>query len=394
MKIKVKNIKEVFEIIFQIFSFNLISEFTFRNILFFLFDDLKKKKFTTREQIEFSTTVEIENIKFLNSMFFFLTFQSNKNKGKKIFPKKNISEEDFLKIASYVIIEIYESLGEKYTFKTQPPKGKHSIRNITENLKKKIKISVISKILNENHYPPLTSIEAYKNQKIKSKKNKNGFDIYLYKDNDIISKLPLNYFKIGYTLKELRSLEDITVPIRFYIQKKYHEKLKKRFSGKDENFSNSLFSLLSYYNVINYYVSDEDENFIFDWEIKEKKIIEDIKNSDLLLSTPISAPVNKSFYSLFPYVEKEFGSLGSFHDAKLENEKTYTLELYPNLYVCEKISEFIYKKLEKQKLTFIIIIYSLTALNLEEIDPSVHFEKNLMRKDKSNKNYIYIISNM
>jgi hypothetical protein len=308
---KEPSIKNVIDLIYSIYSFKLINEYFFNYIVRSVLDTINKK-LTNKEIIKYKSVLEINvEIFFLEYLYWSISQSNNKqNRGNLFFQKKINNILEISNLIDKFIFSIYESVNLKSTDK--------KIEKIRNNILDKISLKKIIPFLEKNHLPPLTSKNSFENHKIKEKKSINlindekGYEYYLYRENDIISKIPITYLTTGFQMKRLRYENYISVNLRYFINPKYIKLLKKRYNKKT-NFNNAVFYLLSYYHLNGLL---EDTGYINDNipKIKNNKLNNLYKKSIELIGTPLTVSPDKKYFGLFPDIEQHFGSLGSFFD--------------------------------------------------------------------------------
>lgn len=308
---KEPSIKNVIDLIYSIYSFKLINEYFFNYIVMSVLDTINKK-LTNKEIIKYKSVLDINvEIFFLEYLYWSISQSNNKqNRGNLFFQKKINNILEISNIIDKFIFSIYKSVNLKSTDK--------KIEKIRNNILDKISLKKIIPFLEKNHLPPLTSKNSFKNHKIKEKKTINlindekGYEYYLYRENDIISKIPISYLTTGFQMKRLRRENYISVNLRYFINPKYIKLLKKRYNKKT-NFNNAMFYLLSYYHLNGLL---EDTGYINDNipKIKNNKLNNLYKKSIELIGTPLTVSPDKKYFGLFPDIEQHFGSLGSFFD--------------------------------------------------------------------------------
>lgn len=307
--------KNIIDVLYSIFSFNIINTYFFSYIIITIYDtiNIKNKKLSSSAKQNLSSSNIInEFVFFLENIYWNILETSThaENKNNLFLQKKVYNIEALSNIINQIIFSTYKSINLKIT--------NMEVNNITKKILGKMSLEKILPFLERNHLPPLASKDAFKTHKITSKETvdmETGNPIinyYLYRTNDIISKLPINYFATGFTMA--RSLEDqyVNINLRQSLTINNANILKKRYTHKTD-FNNSVFYLLSYYKTIGFLKDDGDVIFNIP-NIKNTKI-NNLYNQSLELSgTPFTVPIGKSYFGLFPDIEQHFGSLGSFYD--------------------------------------------------------------------------------
>jgi len=304
--------KNVIDLLYSVFSFKLINEY-FINYTILLILDSITKKISDKEIIKYNTVVKTNVETFFFDQLYWSIEESNRkgNRSNLLFQKKVHNLEDLNKIVEKIIVSVHESVN----MKSSPKK----VEKIRKEIFKKMSLKKIIPFLEKNHLPPLASDDAFKTHKIKEKKGKNkitdenGNDYYLYRENDIISKIPLSYLSTGFQMKRFREENYVSVDLRQFIITKYVKILKKRYKSSKENFKNAVFYLLTYYKLNGFL---ENTGIINDDipKIKNKKLEKLYSKSIELIGTPLTVPYNKEYFGLFPDIEQHFGSNGSFYD--------------------------------------------------------------------------------
>jgi hypothetical protein len=116
-------------------------------------------------------------------------------------------------------------------------------------------------------------------------------------------------------MSRIKNENYISINLRQFITSKYNNYLKKRYNGKDINFNNSIFYLLTYY-TLNGFINEAGNCDTDIPDINDKKLNNLYDKAINLIGTPLSVPINKQYFGLFPDIEQYFGSLGSFYDVK------------------------------------------------------------------------------
>lgn len=303
--------KNVIDLLYSIFSFKLINEYFVNYTIMSILDSINKK-LSNKEIINYNSVI-ITNIEtfFLENLYWSISQSNHKqNRGNLLFQKKIFNISELSDVIDRFILSVYKAVNIKSTSK--------SVEKIRKNILNKISLQTIIPFLEKNHLPPLASDNAFKTHKIKEKKNinmitdKSGHEYYLYRENDIVSKIPISYLTSGFQMKRLRDENYVSVNLRYFLNPKNVKLLKKRYSKKN-NFSNAVFYLLSYYHLNGLL---EDTGYINDEipKITNTKLNNLYKKSIELVGTPLTVASSKKYFGLFPDVEKHFGSLGSFYD--------------------------------------------------------------------------------
>ena len=135
--------------------------------------------------------------------------------------------------------------------------------------------------------------------------------IYILLDITVINNNNLTYLKIEpimhSALQEyIEFTKQITIPTNVY------KKLQKRFTSKDINlFHNLVYSICVRYNTLN------SGNMQLANEPKLYKLLKDKCDTNFELFASALNCYYDNFCSLFPDIEKHFGSVGNFNEIKL-----------------------------------------------------------------------------
>ena len=303
--------KNVIDLLYSVFSFKLINEYFINYTISVILDSITKK-ITNKEITKYNVTVKIIVETFFFDHLYWSIEESNYKENnnnlllqKKIYNLKNLSDT-----VEKIIIYIHKSVNMKSSSKT--------VVKIKKEIFKRLDLKKIIPLLEKNHLPPLASNDAFKTHKIKEKKAKNiitdesGNDYYLYRENDIVSKIPFLYLTTGFQMKRFREENYVSVDLRQFIITKYSKLLKKHYTEKS-NFNNAVFYLLTYYKLNGFL----DNTGVIHGNIPKikNKILEKLYNKSIeLIGTPFSVPQGNEYFGLFPDIEQHFGSSGSFYD--------------------------------------------------------------------------------
>jgi hypothetical protein len=307
--------KNIIDLLYSIFSNNIINTYFFSYILISIYDNIyinNKKLSSIAKQNLSSTNIINEYIFFIEYIYWNIleTSTNKENKNNLLLQKKVYNIETLSNIINNIIISTYKSINLKI--------NTLDVNNITKKIIDKMSLKKILPFLEKNHLPPLSSKDAFKTHKITSKKSidiesgNNIINYYLYRENDIISKLPINYFSTGFTMERNLEQQYINIKLNESLTTDNNNILKKRYTLKT-NFNNAVFYLLSYYNTIGF-LKDDGEIIFNIPNIKNTKINILYNKSLELAGTPFNVPIGKSYFGLFPDIEQHFGSLGSFYD--------------------------------------------------------------------------------
>lgn len=382
------------KVVYDYFSYYLI-HYINENINDVFKDKIAKSKIKKIELL--NNTVVLGKLK--NDYIYFNL--SNNDKKDIIIPKKITDKSiDILKNCIDNIINLYSNT----------LKEKLDSKKIIKNTLKKIKLKEIIPYIQRHHHLPFYSKGINKSYSIKTKKYENAENIkgelfYLYRKNDISTKLQIKHFLQGISYGKEDTI--ISIRLRYFLNNSHIKKLKNRFSGK--NFNNTIFQLLSCYNY-NEFFDDNLETTLNPLEITNEKLKNIYDLSTELVGTPFNC--DKPYYSLYPNIEKYFGSIGSFYNFK-PNEtdiQYYSITTKPSYYFIkdtyEKVKLFL-KDFKGNKLSFLlwipthVIIYKEIVENSrntllkkvhKEIVPNIENSKYLKNKfyykfykDKANK---------
>ena len=307
--------ENIIDLLYSIFSYNIINNYFFSYIQISVYDsiNINNKKLSTSSKQNLISSNIINNIFFYIENIYWNILQTSthkENKNNLLLQKKVYNIETLSNIINKFILSMHKSINLKISTS--------DLNNITKKIVEKMSLKKILPFLEKNHLPPFASKNAFKTHKITSKKivdMETGNPIinyYLYRENDIISKLPINYFSTGFLIE--RNLEEQYVSIKLSqsLTIGNNNILKKRYTLKT-NFNNAVFYLLSYYDTIGFL--KDDGEIIFNLpNIKNTKINNLYSKSLELAGTPFTVPLGKSYFGLFPDIEQHFGSLGSFYD--------------------------------------------------------------------------------
>jgi hypothetical protein len=307
--------ENVIDLIYSTFSFKLINNYSINYLKISIFDTLNMKNISYTKARKINEAIKTNNIffhfEYLYWNIFNLKYKQNQNNL--LLPKKVYELKELHYITEQIIISYYKAYGKKIT--------PDIIKKIQKSFFEKMKFVKILPFLEKNHIPPLASLGVFKSYNIKNKKNTNiysdeeGTEYYLYRKNDIISKLPVNYFTTGFTMSRIIDINYISVNLRQFITSKYNSYLIKRYTGNNTNLNNSIFYLLTYY-TLNEFIDEAGHCKMNIPKITDNKLNNLYSKSIDLVGTPLSVPINKPYFGLFPDIEQYFGSLGSFYDVE------------------------------------------------------------------------------
>lgn len=312
---KKPSIKNIIDVLYSIFSFSVINTYFFSYILITIFDtiniDTKKLSSTVIQNLS-SSNVTNEFVFFIENIYWNIleTSTHKENKNNLLLQKKIYNLETLSNIINQIIFSTYKSINLKIST--------CDANKMTKKIMEKMSLKKILPFLEKNHLPPLASEDAFKTHKITAKKTidmETGNPIinyYLYRENDIISKFPINYFSTGFTMARNLDEQYVNIKLRQFLTVGNTNILQKRYTQKTD-FNNAVFYLLSYYKTIGFLKDDGDTIFNIP-NIKNIKINNLYKKSLELAGTPFTVPIGRSYFGLFPDIEQHFGSLGSFYD--------------------------------------------------------------------------------
>ena len=305
--------KNIFDLLYSVFSFKLLNEYFINYIIITILDTVTKK-ISNKEIITYNTTILTNKDTFFLDHLYWSISESKlkKNRENLLFQKEVHSLSNLSDAIERIIIEVYKSIN----MKTSPK----LVDKVKKEIFKKMELKKMIPFLEKNHLPPLASENSYKSHKIKEKRTVNMvtdedcYDYYIYRVNDIVSKIPISYSVTGFQMKRLREENNVVVNLRYSILKKYKKLLKNRYTGTN-NFNNAVFYLLTYYNL-NRFLNETGDFFENIPKIKNTKLNNLYNKSIELIGTPFSVPSGKKYFGLFPDIEQHFGSLGSFYDVE------------------------------------------------------------------------------
>ena len=148
--------------------------------------------------------------------------------------------------------------------------------------------------------------------------------------------------------------------------------MKKLYTYKKDSFNTAVFSLMTYYKVLNFNLYEAPQ-------IDNSKLKKLYDNSTELLGTVFNT--NTEYYGLFYEVEKHFGALGSFYDF-VPKSGTYSMQL-PSSYVLIKIAvEKAIKWLKNTKDFTLIVWFPMHFTQTEKMSvdalPSLEIQTDLL----------------
>ena len=367
--------KNVVDLLYSVFSFKLLNEYFINYLFVSIFDNITKK-------LSSKNILKINKTTLLNKNYFNIEYlywslseaQYEKNKNNLLFQKKIYNLEALTNVVENIIISTHKSVGLKISEK--------DIEKIKNNVFKKMDLRTIIPFLFLNHLPPLASKDAFKNQVIKNKKVKNaitkqnGVNYYLYRENDIVSKIPISYISTGFSMKQLLNIHYINVDIKHFIISEYEILLKKRFTDKSvkkDYFNNAVFYLLTYYKL-NGFLTDTGLVRSEIPKFKNKKLKKLYSAAIELVGTPFTVPIDNPYFGLFPDIEQYFGSLGSFYDVNPVSG-TYSIQFPLSIQFIENTIKKVNTWLDNaykngEKLTFLLWI----PLNIYDIHEDFTFD--------------------
>lgn len=182
--------------------------------------------------------------------------------------------------------------------------------------------------LNKHHTPPLMRKEAPKEFKAHVKESAEVLNVETLDGKTKEEKATL--VKIGQKVHSLDdfSIDELTVGYRLedtddlvFLRLQYplldeeYKRLKDRFIPKGRlSIEEASFLLLTLYSGFNLLYKTPFARGVLD--IKDPKLKRLHETATSLLGTPFTVPSGKTYFSLFPEVEKHFGSIGSFFEAQ------------------------------------------------------------------------------
>ena len=383
---KEASVKNVIDLIYSVFSSKLINEYAFNYLNITIFNFLHLKNVPSDIKKNISETIKFNNLYFNIEYFYWniLNSKYKQNRNNLLLPKKVYELEELHHITEQMIISYYKAFGKKITPIT--------IKKIQKSFFEKMKMVKIIPFLEKNHLPPLASNETFKSYNIKNIKNNNvytgepGTTYYLYRKNDIISKLPINYLVTGFTMSRMIEKDYISINLRQFITNKYNSYLKKRYNGKDTNIDNSIFYLLTYY-TLNGLIAEDGQYYMDIPKIADKKLNNLYNQAIDLAGTPLSVPINKQYFGLFPDIEQSFGSLGSFYDVEPKSG-IYSIQFHISFFFIKNTIDSVNKWLHNattnnEELTFILWFFNL--FNIKGYMSNIH---NILIPQLDNSKYM------
>lgn len=291
--------KDIIQAMYSGFSLNVLQEYIFPLIEKYLYRLYEKKKIEMslgkRQFISLDqrinkvvSTIELSN---------WIILQQKDNKNNNIFLPTYLSDivylKEFIKIAFLHQTEVFHKrISDK------------DAEDLAKKVLNDLSLDKILPNLKKNHIPPLLKENA--DFEVTIEKYQNIRTIIFNSKNDI----KFSEVVIGYNL--FNSADIVYLTFQYSIEEEEFEKVKKRYIGK--NFNEALFLLLTYYKGFSYlYVTPFSRGLL---DVADPKLEKLNDVSTILLATPFTAPSNKSYFSLFPHIEKQFGSIGSFFEAK------------------------------------------------------------------------------
>ena len=395
---KEPSIKNIIDLLFSIFSFKIILNYASNYLQYIIFNTLDKEILSFDKIIKIKETVLFNDFYFYFQYFYWSICNSKYKKNKKnlLLPKNVYELKELNYITETIILRYFKAFGIK--------KSNIVVKKIQTIFFDKMKFKTILSHLETNHNPPLSlndskdyiikdSIKS-KEDTDKSKKNNLGKEYYLYRKNDIISKLPIQSFVTGYSVKGINNDMFVSINLKTYIVDKYNNYLKKRYTGK--HYNNSIFYLLSYYTT-NGYLEEESGKFYMDIpKIVDTKLNNLYEDAFDLLGTPFSVPLHKKYFGLFPDVEQSFGSLGSFYDVE-PTSGIFSIQFHLSSFFIKKTLQSVYSWIEKasqhnKEITF--MLWFLNTKNNEYIrDIQKTFFPELEESKYKKETYYYLYNN-
>ena len=392
---KIKNIyvKNIMDLLYSYYSIQIIYGYSYYYLNHLIKKKISKINFS-HSDVQKLTDILLETesffiVEFLNWIIFNFSYKENKNN---IFiPRKVHNIEELYEIVDIIISSYNNILNLSFS----------QIKNI---FFKKMNYTKILPFLEKHHLPPLASDTVFNSYFIKDSKDTSGNTYMLYRKNDIISKLPLEYIISG-VLFNNQDLNFINVKLQHFIKTKYISCLKKRYIGNSEYFNNSVFYLFTCYTA-NGLINNKN-NIIFEIpKIKDTKINNLYKQSIELLGSPLSVDSDKKYFGLFPDVEKLFGSLGSFYDFK-PTSGVYSIQFQLSYFFIKKTVDKVFKWLDtafknNEKLTFMLWMFNISNIKdiyydilqslINNIVKSKYFKDKYEYGAESSFRIIYILS--
>lgn len=402
------NTKNVIDLLYNVFSFKLVNSYFFKYLLVTTYDTIKKK-LSFKNISKLQQTVLFNQFFFLSENIFWSINQSNYKENRKnlLFQKKVYSLEELEKLVEHIIISVYKSINSKISDKT--------IENIKNDVFERMSLETLIPSIEKDHLPPLASNTVYKTYRVKDKRkvidDEKVTEYSLYRKNDVISKFPLTALSTGFEMKQLLEDNYVSVNLRYLLQDKHLKLLKKRYTGKKNDFNNAIYYLLTYYDL-NEFLRENGDISETDVSITDKKISKLYSKAIELAGSPLTVPENKSYFSLFPDIEQYFGSLGSFYDV-IPEKGIYSIHFKISSIFVEnaiiKVEKWLSSAVKNEKSLTILLIFpfqlyfskefqanmSKTYLvkNIyEESMSKIEKSKYLKSSSKNSKNIIFTLS--
>lgn len=182
--------------------------------------------------------------------------------------------------------------------------------------------------LNRHHTPPLMKKDAPKEFKahviegaerlnVETKDGKTKVaKATLIKIGQKVNRLDdfsIDELSVGYRLEDTDDL--VILRLQYPLLDEEYQRLKDRFIPKGKlKIEEASFLLLTLYSGFNLLYNTPFARGVLD--IKDPKLKALQEKATSLLGTPFTVPPGKTYFSLFPEVEKHFGSIGSFFEAQ------------------------------------------------------------------------------
>jgi hypothetical protein len=392
------NMENIIDTMYSSFSFQVLQRHLFPIAQAQLLELLRSKKFSQDIKGKALSVID-DNI---NELYFFTEFcayillQRKHRTNENIFLPKKMDDRDFLREACKFYF-LHKS--EFFDIKIKEKEAEKASLNVL----KEMKIEDVMPLLQKYHVPPLMKKEGSKEYEIKANQSKVKIDmrkadmsiekvnpvyISMTQKKNPLGKVGYDEIYIGFSMKHTDDV--VIINFNYPLIKQEYQLMEKRFSPKGKvDLDECLFMLYIFYSgyglVYRY-------NFaIMELDIVDKKLKSLQEQSTVLIGTPLNVPENQIYFSLFPEVEKHFGSSGSFFEAQPITGVYSLIPPFPSFvfisYCLDRTEAWLnHAKKENRALT---ILFWYPYMDIIDYDNSgiseIHFQNNLTPKTNKSK---------
>lgn len=316
-------VTQILDSMYSSFAFQVVQ----RYVLPIAQSILYKKYVTRRLEIglqkrAFIVFDEKVNESFLQSEFAAWIILQNKHLGNtNPFLPTKLSDDEFLReVLKFYFLHRSDVLAKKIKEKEAESYAKQVLKHLS--------LPKLLPAINRHHTPPLMRKEAPKEYKTHiiedverlEVQNFNGKThtekatlVKLGQKKTRLDEFAIDEMSIGFRLEHTNDI--VFLKFQYPLLDTEYAKLKKSFVPKGRiNLEDVVFLLLTLYSGFGLLYKSQFARGLLDIADPKLKKLQD--KSTILIGTPFNVPAGKGYFSLFPEVERHFGSVGSFFEAQ------------------------------------------------------------------------------